>query len=127
MNKKMLLLITPGLALILLITLMVGCTPTTTSAPGSISTSPGWTTFTTDDGLASNIVTSITQDKQGIIWVAGEGLTRFDGTHWEICTGSPGNTYIVCAARDKQDSLWFGTSREGAYEYTETLAGQGPL
>jgi ligand-binding sensor domain-containing protein len=79
-----------------------------------------WTTFSTDDGLANNIVTSIIQDNQGVLWVAGEGITRFDGTRWKIYSGTLGNTYISCSARDKQGNLWFGTSREGAYEYTET-------
>lgn len=133
MNKRLLLFVVLGLAVILLAPL-VGCTPTQTPstpvssptptqnlspAPGATSTSGGWTTFTTDDGLASNIVTSVIQDKQGIIWVVGEqGLTRFDGSHWEIYTGSLSNTHIVCTARDKQGNLWFGTINEGAFEYT---------
>jgi len=132
MNKRLLLFVVLGLALILFAPL-VECTPTQTpstpvSSPTPIQTpSPSldaasssgrWTTFTTEDGLASNMVTSITQDEQGILWVAGEGLTRFDGTRWEIYTGSPGNTYIVCAAQDKQGNLWFGTASDAAYKYT---------
>jgi hypothetical protein len=81
-------------------------------------TTGSWITFTTDDRLASNIVTSITQDEQGILWVAGEGLTRFDGTRWEIYSGSLGDTYIVCATREKQGNLWFGTASDAAYKYT---------
>ncbi len=77
-----------------------------------------WTTFTTADGLVSNRVTGIVQDEQGILWGAGEGLTRFDGTRWEIYTSPPGDAYIVCAARDKQGALWFGTASDAAYEYT---------
>jgi len=133
MNKKWLLLVILGLALVLFIPL-IGCTPTSTSTPTpSLKSTPtpvpriqptsaGWTTFTTDDGLSSNITTSIIQDKQGIIWVSStQGLTRYDGNHWEIYTASLGDTHISCSARDKQDSLWFGTSREGAYEYTEDV------
>lgn len=132
MNKKWLSLITLGLALILTM-LLSGCTavqPTTTSessttstptpspAPETVPTSPGWTTFTTDDGLASNIVTSVIQDNQGVLWVGSDqGLTRFGGNNWEIYTDSLVNTHIICAARDKQGNLWFGTD-EGAFKYT---------
>jgi sugar lactone lactonase YvrE len=80
-------------------------------------TTGSWTTFTTDDGLASDIVTSVIQDNQGILWVAGEGLSRLDGTRWEIYPGFPSDSYIVCAARDTQGNLWFGTASDAAYEY----------
>lgn len=77
-----------------------------------------WSTFTTNDGLASNRVTSVIQDKQSILWVASaEGLTRFDGIHWEIYTSSLRNTNIRGTTRDKQGNLWFGTGYEGAYKY----------
>jgi len=78
-----------------------------------------WTTFTTDDGLAGNVVTSVTQDTQGVIWVGStEGLTRYDGSHFEIYPDSLRNTHIVCAARDRQGNLWFGTYGEGVFKYT---------
>jgi len=96
---------------------------TPSSNPSSEVTSPstGWTTFTTEDGLADNIVTSVIQDKQGILWVGStEGLTRYDGSRFEIYTDSLVDTHIICTARDSQGNLWFGTSREGAYEYTGT-------
>lgn len=94
-------------------------TPTPTPSSGVTSPSGSWTTFTTDDGLASNIVTGITQDNQGVLWVASDqGLTRFDGNSWEIYTGSTHNIHIVCAARDIQGNLWFGTYGDGAFEYT---------
>jgi len=84
-----------------------------------IFTSANWTTFTTNDGLASNIVTSVTQDNQGIIWVGSDqDLTRFDGNSWEIYTGSTRNIHIGCTARDKQGNLWFGTYGQGVFKYT---------
>ena len=88
-------------------------------SPGVTFTSANWTTFTINDGLASNIVTSVTQDNQGIIWVGSDqGLTRFDGNSWEIYTGSTRNIHITCAARDKQGNLWFGTYGQGVFKYT---------
>jgi len=94
-------------------------TPTPTPSPESIPTSTGWTTFTADDGLASNVVTSIIQDNQGVIWVGGmEGLTRYDDNHFEIYPGSLRSIPIACSARDSQGNLWFGTASDAAYKYT---------
>jgi len=79
--------------------------------------SGNFTTFTINDGLAS-IVTSVTQDNQGIIWIGSvQGLARFDGTSWEIYAGAMRNIHILCAARDKQGNLWFGTYGQGVSEY----------
>ena len=40
--------------------------------------------FTTRDGLASNVVNDIMQDRQGYLWIGtNHGLTRFDGHHFE--------------------------------------------
>ncbi|MDD5537384.1 MAG: two-component regulator propeller domain-containing protein [Candidatus Omnitrophica bacterium] len=89
-----------------------------TPSPKQATLVESWTTFTTEDGLASNRVTGIVQDEQGILWVAGEGLTRFDGTRWEIYSSFPGDAYIVCVVRDKQGNLWFGTASDAAYKYT---------
>src|SRR4051812_22868645 len=41
-----------------------------------------WQRFTTKDGLLSNDVYGVTQDKNGYIWVQnGNGFTRFDGVN----------------------------------------------
>lgn len=131
MNVKWVVLSILGLAVIL-VSSLVGCSPTPTPTPTSPSTpiqpssptqlprsTPTWATFTTDDGLASNITTSVIQDKQGVIWVSStQGLTRYNGNHWEIYTASLGDTHISCSARDKQDNLWFGTASDAAYKYT---------
>lgn len=121
MNKKVSLLI----ALLILSISLARCTANSTSTPTSTSSTqlpgstPTWTTFTTADGLASNRVASITQDEQGILWVAStQALTRFDGRHWESCTGPLGNTDVTCATRDKQGNLWCGTHDRGAFKYT---------
>ncbi|MCQ2224652.1 MAG: response regulator [Paludibacteraceae bacterium] len=46
-----------------------------------------WATFhhyTVEDGLSCNYVHSITQDKNGFLWVATEyGLNKFDGVHFK--------------------------------------------
>ncbi|MBI2853106.1 MAG: hypothetical protein HYX84_08455 [Chloroflexi bacterium] len=87
-------------------------------APENTPISIGWTTFTTDDGLASKVVTDIIQDEQGILWIAStEGLTRFDGNRWEIDAGPLRDTPILSAARDNLGNLWFGTASDAAYKY----------
>ena len=41
------------------------------------------TTFTTEDGLASNVINDILQTRDGFLWIAdSQGLTRFDGEHF---------------------------------------------
>jgi ligand-binding sensor domain-containing protein len=45
---------------------------------------------------------------------------RFDGNSWEIYNGSMRNMEILCAARDEQSNLWFGTWGQGVFEYTGT-------
>jgi len=93
-------------------------TPTPTPSSGVTSPSGSWTTFTTSDGLASNVVTSIIQDEQGILWIGGaEGLTLFDGKNFDIYASAMRDDNVLCAARDKQGNLWFGTGSDAAYKY----------
>lgn len=41
---------------------------------------PSTRSFTTRDGLASNVVNTVIQDRQGYIWIGTNlGLTRYDG------------------------------------------------
>lgn len=118
------------LVMICFIMTVISCgnsTPTAIS-PSSTALSPTtsfenkgqWTTFTTEDGLSDNIVVSITQDNQGILWLgtSSGGLAQLNGSHWENYPSVLGNTGIICATRDKQGNLWFGTGNGGAYEYT---------
>jgi ligand-binding sensor domain-containing protein len=103
------------LSLVVVLVIVAGCAGlrVTTSTCGN------WTTFAINNEPPSSTVTSVTQDNQGIIWVGSlEGLVRFDGNSWEIYTGSMRNISILCAARDKQGNLWFGTYEQGVFEYT---------
>jgi ligand-binding sensor domain-containing protein len=106
------------LSLSLLATLVVvgGCT----SLEVTTSRSGGWTTFTSNYWLTDkNVVTRVTQDNRGTIWVGTfRGLIRFNGSSWEIYPGFTRNTSIFCIARDKQGNLWFGTYDDGVFEYT---------
>lgn len=75
--------------------------------------------ITKDDGLSSNKVLCITQDKTGFMWFGTEdGLTRYDGTSFEIFRNNPEDTfsltnnYVNCVLEDLSDgNLWVGTNK----------------
>ena len=68
--------------------------------------------------LSSNLITRITQDSSGFIWIATEnGLNKFDGwsfTHYfyndKDSTSLSGN-YIETFFTDDSGSLWIGANR----------------
>lgn len=82
-------------------------------------TKTNWTTYTTDDGLAGNLVYSITGDSKGRLWAGTNGgVSKFDGVSWKSYTTGDGlagnNVYAV--AVDLNGTLWFGTDA-GVTEY----------
>lgn len=82
------------------------------------------------EGLSSNYVVSIAQDKRGFLWFATEeGLNTFDGTQFRPYykgestekQGITGNE-LNCILDDPSDSiLWIATQRAGlnAYDYAK--------
>jgi ligand-binding sensor domain-containing protein len=71
-----------------------------------------WTNYTTQDGLAGNIVYSAAQDKDGGLWFGTNGgLSHFDGKNWQTYTSQDGllenNAYAIVPAGDGQ--VWVGT------------------
>ena len=76
------------------------------------------TTFTTEDGLAHNTVSSILEDSEGNLWFATNGgVSRYDGT-WTIYTTEDGlaDNVVLTILEDREGNLWFGTS-EGVNRY----------
>lgn len=70
--------------------------------------------WSTSDGLASQSVTSIVQDKQGYIWVGTQfGLSRFDGMNFSNFSTSNSDflqsNSITKLLLDQQGYLWIGT------------------
>ncbi|MBX9806185.1 MAG: histidine kinase [Flavobacteriaceae bacterium] len=66
--------------------------------------------FTTDDGLPTNSIYCITEDKNGtIILGTDNGLTFFDGNDFKTLNVKDGliNPYIVAVTKDEKDILWF--------------------
>jgi ligand-binding sensor domain-containing protein len=86
--------------------------------------------FGMEQGLNSNIIYSILQDKTGNVWVGTKkGLNRFDGNKFNsipivlsITTSSfssnTNNTEnaVWCMLQDKNGTIWFGTD-DGVYCY----------
>jgi ligand-binding sensor domain-containing protein len=75
------------------------------------------------EGLSSNSITCIYQDRQEYIWIGTQhGLNRFD-SYWTKSffhipgdTGSLSNSSITCIAEDADSNLWIGT-RNGINRY----------
>lgn len=67
------------------------------------------TTFTTEDGLPTNIINAILQSRDGFLWIGtSNGLTRFDGTHFDqINLGRSVNVNTMALTPD--DDLWLAT------------------
>ena len=74
--------------------------------------------FTTEEGLASNGVGSIYEDKAGNIWFAtGGGASRYDGKSFRNFTTKDGlsNNDINSIMEDKTGKLWFGTRGDACF------------
>ena len=74
--------------------------------------------FTTREGLASNGVMCIYEDKAGIIWFGtGRGLTRYDGKAFQTFSTKEGlsNNGFTSIMEDKTGKLWFGTRGEPCF------------
>ena len=73
-----------------------------------------WSNYSTRDGLAGNVVYSIAQDAQGVLWFGtNHGVSRFDGTHWRNLGRDDGlldsNVFAVAVAPNGE--VWAGTKR----------------
>ncbi len=71
-----------------------------------------WNNYTKADGLAGNIVYSIAEDSNGVMWFGTDsGLSRFDGISWtsfSTADGLSGNDVYAIAVGQKND-VWVGT------------------
>ena len=74
--------------------------------------------FTTKDGLASNRIVKIYEDKAGNIWFStGGGASRYDGRSFRNFTTKDGlsNNDLTTIMEDKTGKLWFGTRGDACY------------
>ena len=69
------------------------------------------THYTTKEGLASNRVWTIIQDKHGDMWFATDnGLNRYDGSSFTHYTSAQGlsDKHILSVFEDSKGNLWAG-------------------
>jgi ligand-binding sensor domain-containing protein/two-component sensor histidine kinase len=77
---------------------------------------PQFIKYTTDEGLATNQVTTIVEDRWGQIYLGtGRGIDRLDPNsgkikHYSTADGLADN-FVNVSMRDAQGTLWFGTLR----------------
>jgi diguanylate cyclase (GGDEF)-like protein len=76
------------------------------------------TTWTEKEGLPTNTIIDIIQDKQGYIWMASySGLIRFDGYKFTLFNKKTNETINSNTARtlleDGEGNLWIGTNSSG--------------
>ena len=125
------------LAMLVVLTMLVtACAPTATPPPTARPTSapaptpvsalhPGWTTYTTDDGLVSNMVHAMTVAPDGTLWfgTVGGGVSHFDGETWtnysfdEMGVTEVGSYGVMSLAVSPDGALWAGTDLMGVFRY----------
>jgi ligand-binding sensor domain-containing protein/signal transduction histidine kinase len=75
--------------------------------------------YGTRDGLGSNDVYCLLQDRYGILWAGtGSGLSRYDGYQWQnfrdtIPQALAMNSGINCMLEDERSNLWVGHQQMG--------------
>lgn len=79
--------------------------------------------YQVDDGLLHNAVTSVIQDKNGMIWVGTRaGLNRFDGYTFKPCDNRKstidniGNNIVNVVTEGRNGKLWVATAK-GLFSY----------
>ena len=101
--------------------------PPTSSGQGSTPRALGsgsggrFTNFTVNDGLPSDSVWSMLEDREGNLWfgTSGGGVCRYDGHTFATLTRNDGlaSDHIWSILEDREGNLWFGTSGGGLSRY----------
>ena len=83
--------------------------------------------FTEGDGLLSNNIGAIYQDKQGYIWITSQsGLQRFDGKRFKNYTANIRDTaalqsdWVSVVFEDSKNRMWVGTDHGAPYVLDRT-------
>ncbi len=80
--------------------------------------------YTTEDGLADDLIRDIVIDRAGSLWVASNsGLSRWNGNQFESYTSADGLTsdFLLSLYPDKYGMLWIGTAGGGLNRLTDGL------
>ncbi len=80
-----------------------------------------FTSFTTRDGLAGDMVRSLCEDRHGRVWIGteGGGVSRYDGESFMNFTQADGlnNDRVFEIYEDRAGNMWFSTLGAGACRY----------
>ncbi len=80
--------------------------------------------FDTSNGLSSDIITSLYEDRDKNIWIGtgSGGLIRYNRKNFEVFTEAEGLTEnaIECIYEDREGSLWVSTYRNGLNRFRDT-------
>lgn len=86
--------------------------------------------FLVKQGLSSQMIEDIAQDKAGIIWIAtARGLNQFDGVnfvtynHIDSDNNSISRDYVRCLLVEEDDNIWVGT-KGGGLNYFDRKEGK---
>lgn len=77
--------------------------------------------YSTAEGLPSNVIEKIIQDKKGFVWLATEnGISKYDGYEFTnyyhkpfLSTQGPSSVNVTTACFDGEGIMWIGTFGEG--------------
>ena len=77
-----------------------------------------WVSYTTDDGLADNIVTNVEIADNGVIWCVHKNsdVSSFDGTTWTSHIDNGGPTEEIFDIVSRGQFTWFATE-QGVWQY----------
>lgn len=73
-----------------------------------------WSSFSSKDGLAGNIVYAIAQDEKGVLWFGTDkGVSRYDGKSWKTLGIAEGlfDKHVYALAIVPGGDVWAGTKR----------------
>ncbi len=74
--------------------------------------------YSAKEGFNGDNIWSMTEDKQGNLWIAtwgGNGVAKYDGTHFTFYTEKEGliHSDIWSVMEDRRGNMWFGSYGEG--------------
>ncbi|MBV9961348.1 MAG: hypothetical protein JO072_03805 [Parafilimonas sp.] len=100
-----------------------------TSIPAQQVKQYAFTHYSTNNGLVSNSVFDVVQDKQGYIWLATvDGLQRYDGSRFLTFRHSSTNPHslpensVLQITMDKNDNLWLYVNKKVGFFDTKKFS-----